>query len=84
MCDRASFNCKLLWFFTILDFYNSWYTTEGLRHQERTCIDIWTLLLCRRPYHTYLTDRLPGKPLFSTSVFALWRKSEEEGDCSDI
>ena len=29
------------------------------------------LLLCRRPSHTKLNDRLPGKTLFSTSVFAL-------------
>ena len=44
---------------------------------------IWTLLKWEQPSHTYLTNRLPGKCLFSTSVFALWRKSEEEGDCSD-
>ena len=38
------------------------------------------LLLCRRPCHTYLTDRLlvSGTCLFSTSVFALRRKSEEK------
>jgi len=47
-------------------------------------VSLWTLLKWERPSHTYLTNRLPGKSLFSTSVFALWRKSEEEGDCSDI
>ena len=29
------------------------------------------ILLCRRPSHTKLNDRLPGKTLSSTSVFAL-------------
>jgi hypothetical protein len=30
-----------------------------------------------------IKNRCSGKAFFSTSVFALWRKSEEEGDCSD-
>jgi hypothetical protein len=33
--------------------------------------------------HIFDRQLFTGKPLFSTSVFALWRESEEEGDCSD-